>query len=297
MVDSPDAPAPSVPGLPGALPGTIQSILGRARVVITPYPFGVSDADNLRIVAVNSAPGITIEIHGRQAAAGLESTPFRYVHTPASNRTPTTEDFTLGAGLVTNLSVFAAGGSPLIGQTFVIMQLIRSMGSVGYVMGTLLSGYVTSTQGLGWPGSAIQSSIEGGGYIRTILGTQPAVGTEVVEVVPAGARWEVMAFTTALQCSGAAGTRLPRFASKVGAAYAIFSPSSLTPIAGALSYHSFSEGVALSAAISGVVGIGGLPVNNCLLAGQSLQTDTGGLQAGDQWSAPCMTVREWLEAA
>src|SRR5262249_46183156 len=111
-----------------------------------------------------------------------------------SNRTAKTEDFVLGGGLVTNLSVFATAGSPLIGQCFVIVQLVRSLGVTAYVMGTMLQGYVTTTQNLGWPGSAIVSSTDGEPAIRDIVGTDPVAGAGWSETVPAGARWELVTF-------------------------------------------------------------------------------------------------------
>lgn len=296
MFDALDGGGGEPPPLPGALPGTIGSILGRARVVVTPYPFGVSDADNLRIVSVNSAPGITIEIHGRTVVGGFESKPFRYVHTPNSNRTAKAEDFVLGAGLVTNLSVFAAGGSPLIGQTFVIIQLVRSMGAVAYVMGTLLAGYVTSTQGVGWPGSAIESSIEGGGYYRTIVGTQPAAGAGINETVPAGARWELCSLYAVLTTNGAVANRVVELDAFTGANAKVVSMSPVNQPASRSWGYIWGVGMLNTTRADGGSYNLPWPTPMALLAGDTIQSQAVGLQAGDQWNAPVYTVRELLEA-
>lgn len=278
--------------LRAALPGA----LSRARVVITPYPFVAGAGDYLRVISLNSLTGATIEIHGRQAARGFEGTPFRFVHTPLTNRLPKTEDFPLNAGLVTNLSVYSSAGSPLIGQTFVIIQLVRSVGSVAFVLGTLLQGYVTSTQNLGWPGSAIQSSIEGGGYPRTIIGTRPAAGAETVETVPTGARWSLERVLVGLTTSAAAGNRNVRLTilSAGSATGSITSPLLQPPsttvlycYAPNLSYQQDSAGSRLSAPL----------MRPCILrAGDTFTTETIGLQAGDQWLFPQYALTEWLEA-
>lgn len=278
--------------LRAALPGT----LGRARVVITPYPFVAGGGDYLRVISLNSLAGVVVEIHGRQAGRGFEGTPFRFVHVPLSNRMPLSQDFPLNSGLVTNMSVFATTAQPLVGQTFVIIQLVRSLGSTAFVLGTLMQGYVTSTQGLGWPGSPIQSSIEGGGYVRQIVGTQPAAGADIAETVPAGARWELVSMRTHLATSATAGNRGANllFLSGVTAqAYAV-SPASIGPSFNA--FFGYGQGQPVAVDFANQVFQAPLPIGNRLLAGMQIQTTTTGMKAGDQWDAPQFIVNEWLEA-
>ncbi len=56
-------------------------------------------------------------------------------------------------------------------------------------------------------------------------------------------------------------------------------------------------GQTLSAPVSAGVNVAGLCHDLQLLAGDFIATITSGLQAGDQWTSPRFTVREWLEVS
>jgi hypothetical protein len=159
--------------LQSALPGS----LARGKVVVSPYPFGLSDDDNMRVTAVNSVANVVVNIHTRRVTKEMTVTADAPTLTPPSNRTPTSIDVPLAGGFVTNLSVFASGASPLKGQCFVIVQMIRGTGVAATVLGTLVAGYITANQPIGWPGSPIESSTDAEPCVRTIVGTVPAGGT------------------------------------------------------------------------------------------------------------------------
>lgn len=292
MVDAPNGNAGDI--IAGALPG----ILSRAQVVVSPYPFGVSDGDKLRVTVANTLAGITLEIHGRSVPRGEAAKPFRLPMAPASSGFPTTQDFPLAGGFITNLSVVAANGSPQIGQTYVIVQMIRGDGAAAFVMGTLLEGYVTATQALGWPGSPITDSITVGGYIRQIAGTKPAAGLEVFETVPNGRRWDVIAIFLRLQTSAAVGNRFTRldFVSPVVAYFAAFNASPLLA-----SQNGLYVAAPVSADLDVAIGGGDrwirmpIPLNFTMRQGDSFQSNTHNLSALDQWDAPYYVVKESLE--
>jgi len=297
MADGLDTAAQGAPAVSDVLASALPGIFSRARIVISPYPFGVSDADNLRIVSVNAAPGVTVEIHGRQAQAGLDSKPFRFVHTPNTNRTAKTQDFTLGGGLVTNLSIFASAGTPLIGQCFVIVQLVRSLGATAYVMGTLLQGYVTTTQNVGWPGSAIVSSTDGEPVVRTIIGTAPGGGADIVETVPAGARWELLSVRAVLTlAAGAAGTsgflsiddgsniyQQVRTGNSGG-------PTTVNPFVWTQDIQ--PQALTISGGQFNLLPLG----PNRMLAGHRFTLANDNAAINKTWSAPVYNVKEWQEA-
>lgn len=280
-----------------ALRGTLPGILSRAKVVISPYPFGLSDDDNIRITSVNAVAGVAVEIHYRLLTKEGEVKAGRFQHTPNSNRTAKTQDFNMAGGFVTNLTVFATAGAPLIGQTFVIVQLIRGFGSVAIVLGTMLQGYVTTTQALGWPGSAIISSTDGEPVVRTIIGTTPAVGVDIAETVPTGARWELLTVRAPLTL-GAGGIASPvRLQIDDGTnVYA----EGWTPNAGGASTVSpvtFSQNVQqqTSVVLGGTSVVGPL-TGNRMLAGHRFTIHTAVNPTAVQWSPPVYNVREWQEA-
>jgi hypothetical protein len=262
-----------------------------ARVIASPFQFWSTGEDNLRVLSVNALSGVGLTIQGRFIDAAGVIGAARWDHTPASDRTIRSSEFPLGVGAVT----------PQIGQTFVIVQLIRGAGAAALVLGTLLQGYVTSTQTLAWPGSPLQLSVDGGGTIRTITGTTPAAGQEVREVVPTGARWQLMTVHAQFTASATVATRRPRLAWNTGGTQSGISANVTNVTATQQGVFDWVCGMPLSAAVFPGDNVAGLPNELYLLAGDSFATATVGLQGidppVDQWSAPRFTVREWLEVA
>lgn len=268
---------------------------GGARVISSPFQF-VADADTfLRVVSVCSVAGVVLAVQGRRVDDQGALKAITETHTPASTRTVTTTTFRPGVGAILNLTVFAASGAPLIGQCYVMVQLLRSSGATAIVLGTLLGGCVTSTQALGFPGSPVVSSLEVEPVTRQIGGTKPAAGAEISETCPTGARWEMLGILTQFQAGGAAGTRFPdlrlrsggatvaQFLSNVGIAPGGFGLISWGPNLPQITYAGF--GYATAAYAGRLI----------LRAGDSFVTDTPGIAAADQYEGPNYQVREWLE--
>jgi hypothetical protein len=143
---------------------------------------------------------------------------------------------------VLNLTVFASAGTPTIGQTFVIVQLVRGKGAAATVLGTLLQAYVTSTQHLAFPGSPVQSSLDGPGAVRMFGGTQPAAGLNFTEIVPFGARWQLLAIRTRLTTSAVVATRVPILTIVNNAADQIYLPQYRGSPAGASDFYVWAAG-------------------------------------------------------
>lgn len=271
--------------------------IGGRGVVVSPFQFATSGEENLRIESVGSLTGVRVAVHYRYwtPTGGIQAN--TQFHTPHSDRTIARSDFQLGAGALLNLTVFADAGSPHIGQTFVRIQIVRGLSGATIVLGTLLQGYVTGSQDLGWPGSPIQSSIEGGGVLRAVTGTQPAAGQIISETVPTGARWELLAIAADLTTSAVAGDRRPRLHVTRAAGRVAASPQAGVQPPSKTQTHYWETGVPLAVELTDNANVAGLPVPTLLLAGESIQVFVDTLAASDQWSAPRLSVREWLEAA
>jgi hypothetical protein len=265
------------------------------RVITSPFQFYTSGEDHLRVTSVNSLTGVALKVRGRFVDNSGLILPLEHDHTPATNRTTVTTTIGLGVGAVLNLDVFASAGAPSIGQTFVVVQLVRGMGASGLVLGTLLQGYVTSSQHLAWPGSPLESSLEGQGAIRQIIGTNPAANVEITEFVPVGARWRVITFIAALATSAVVASRVPYLASIVnGSTTSLFPPAASIP-ASFTQYLQFCTGYT-TWVVGGVTAqAASLPTELLLPSGSALQTYTELMQAGDDWSGPTILVEEWLE--
>lgn len=265
------------------------------RVIASPFQFVTSGEDNLRIAAANSLTGVTLAIQGRRMTAKGTVEAFAWTFTPSADRLVTSTLFPLGVGAVLNLTIFAATGTPQIGQTFVQAKLVRGFSGAIVVLGTILQGYVTSNQELAWPGSPIQSSIETGGYPRVVLGTNPALGAQLTETVPTGARWELQGFIAALTTSAVAGTRQPALVFDDGTfTYGIaVNPGTLAP-SSTISFV-WQPGVPSAPSGGGFAPLGNLAVPVVMLAGHRMRSSSNNFDAGDQWDQVHYLVREWLQ--
>ncbi|OLB84955.1 MAG: hypothetical protein AUI15_33840 [Actinobacteria bacterium 13_2_20CM_2_66_6] len=264
------------------------------RVIASPFQFYVTGEDRLRIISVNSQTSVRVTFRWRFIDTFGKVQSNEEIHTPATNRTTGTNDYELGVGALLNLTAFASSGSPQFGQTFVIVQLIRGIGSAAIVMGTLLAGYVTGTQHLAWPGSPIQSSLDGQGALRTITGTTPGGGTEVSESVPTGARWQLLTFAGTLNESGGVAIT-PRLLGDDGAGVEHWSVSSEESVATNTFRYMWLTGLGYKVTAGHLPHTAGLSSEIRMLAGQRLRTNHEGVSGSFQWSAITYTVREWLE--
>jgi hypothetical protein len=125
-----------------------------------------------------------------------------------------------------------------------------------------------------------------------IVGTDPAAGGEILETVPAGAQWRLIAMRATLVTDVTVINRVVRLASDDGA-------SSFVQIDVAYAQPQ-STGIVYTFADFSLRGIGavdtvvcGFPGRAILGAGFRFRTATFNLQAGDNWSAPVYMVEEW----
>ncbi len=266
-----------------------------ARLIAAPFQFLTTDDDNLRVESVNSLAGVVIAIQGRRIDERGFTVPFVFTHTPKSDRTVATSNFKFGRGALLNLTVFASAGAPLSGQTYVVVKLIQGLTGATIVLGTLLSGYVTATQPLGWPGSPIVRSTDGEPALRTITGTTPGVGTDFSETAPTGARWELVILFSRLTTSAAAPTRLPQLRWNTAGLQVgrfINTVAQGPSVVGRYTWAPNLPSVGDTVNLAWTTPTHGRPL---LLAGDSFASETINRDAGDQWDAPRYLVREWLE--
>jgi len=265
------------------------------RVLASPFQFLTTGEDNLRIACANSLAGVTLAIQGRRLTSQGSIEAFAWTFTPTSDRLVTSQLFSLGVGAILNLTIFAAVGAPQIGQCFVQAKLVRGFSGALVVLGTILQGYVTSSQELAWPGSPIQSSIETGGYARVVTGTTPALGAQLSETVPTGARWELRSLLAQLTTSAVAGVRQPALVLNDGArTYGLaLNPGTLGPSA-QLTFV-WQVGLPAVPVTAGYSPIGNLPYPLTLSGGHRVFSVLNGGDPGDQWDTVHYAVREWLE--
>lgn len=273
------------------------SVLRQAGVGPAPADFVTTKDDQLRISSVNSLVGVTLSVTGRVTDDTGLVTPVQFLHTPATDRSLTSDDFVLGAAARLNLSVQASVGTPRIGQTYVLAQLVRGITGAQVILGTLFAGYVTGAQPLGLPGSFIESSIATGGVIRALAGTNPAVGAEVSETVPTGARWQLLAFRVGFATSGTAINRRPTLVLQGNGVSVANIPLFAVVGENTNATISWLPGAPVESSPTTVAMLALLPPEAILLAGDTITTSTINLQPGDDYTGPNILVREWLEVS
>jgi hypothetical protein len=269
--------------------------LTSGRVTPAVFPFYTTGEDNLRIVSFNAAGNVQLRLVARLLGRDGRPSPSQWFHTPNSDRSAKSNDFNLSGQTLLNVTVSANSGAPLIGQCFVIVQLIRGLGAAAIVVGTILSGFVTATQALGFPGSPIQAATDGQGYLRLITGATPAAGSDIVETVPTGARWQLVSFHTTLTTSASVGNRTPQTRT-MSPLVEVFRSANSNNIAASFTAHvTLAPNVGYGFNPTQLYMTIPTPQDSVLLAGAQIQVICPGLAAGDQWSAPNYVVREWLD--
>lgn len=273
----------------------ISSAAGR--VIASPFQFYTTGEESLRLVTLNSAAGVVLTISGRFLSPSGDILVSRWTHTPNTDRTAKGEVFPLAPGAILNIEIFASTGVPKFGQCYVILALARGDLPALTLFGRLLQGYVTPFGALSYPGSPIASATDGEPPPRTIVGTLPAAGNDVVETVPTGARWELLSVHSTLTM-GAAGLASP-VAFTLDDGTNTFSRSGTGNAGGATTINPvcFAVGVQQqTVAVAGGVFLGAPITNNRLLAGHRFRLHTDVNPAQVTWAAPVYNVREWLEA-
>lgn len=272
-------------------------IFGGGRLLPSPSQFFLTGEDRLRIVSANSVAGVSLKVQWRTAIPGGDVVPNSQSHTPNSDRTVKQQDFELGSGSLLNVTVFAGAGAPLIGQTYVMVQIIRGEGLAAIVLGTILAGYVTAVQALGFPGSPIMSSTDGEPFVRTITGTAPGAGLNFGESCPTGARWEILRVMNQLTTSVAAANRYAQFrVVQNGVRTVTVDPAGAAGAASQWDYM-WAPNLTPVAALTGTVYQQPFPDRLLLVGGDFFFSSTTNLQAGDVWAQPMYVVREWLEVS
>lgn len=262
----------------------------------SPYSFEFTAASALRLTVHNSQSGVTVAVHYRMLDPSRRILTNRYELVPTADRAPATGEFVIGEGYLLNLTIFASSGTPRRGQTYVRLQAIHGRSTSATVIGTLVQGYVTAQQDRAWPGSPLETSIEGIALTRTVVGTQPAALADIAETVPTGARWRVRGFTAFYQCGALAGNRVPNARLHTTGGANIYSYSPVTLIAGESTTLAYALGMPLDKDIAGFkVTTAGLP-DIVLLAGDTVNASMAGRVGTDQWGVPFLLVDEWLEA-
>lgn len=253
----------------------------------------------LRVTVLNGAAGVNLAVRYRALDLEGRSPASSDTIIPATNRTSGTTIIRMPVGWVFGVTVFATAGSPIDGQCYVVVDLMRGEGAGATVQQTLAQGYVTTTKKLTLPGSPLLGPVEGPGALRPIVGSVPGAGADISEVVPTNARWQLLAFQSRLVCSAAAANRHPELTLDDTTNEFERGPSLAALIASSTTRISWVPGASQQVSSSAAPGawIVSLGDELFLPSGGHIKTVTQNIQAGDQWDAPRYLVREWIDVS
>lgn len=253
--------------------------------------------DNLRVTAYNALASVTLNIRSRVLSLDgtIQASDDRLV--PSTARAASSLVLVTDEGWLLGGEVFVSGAAPLVGQTYVVVEVVRGSSGAVTPLQVIAAGYATAKMPLVFPSSPIASSLDGVGALRSITGTTPGAGVDISESVPTGARWELLAFHALLTSAVAAANRVVQLTLDDGTTIYARVSNQQNQAASLAWRYSWAAGVPLLNPGNLLVVHGTLPVNLRLGAGHRARTATTAIQAADQWSEVQYLVREWIEGA
>lgn len=257
--------------------------------------FYVQSDDRLACVVHASVASLVVRFSGYFLSANGEVRQYAIDVSPTSDRAATSQTQIFGEGFLLSCITSLVSGNANRGQCYVRARIQRNTGAPVLPIVRLLAGYLTDDYSPSFPFGKIESPLEGPGMLRSITGTNPAAGVEILETVPTGAVWQLHAFVATLVTDGTIATRRPRFFIDDGTntVYLAAWPGS---VALSTTYQLVIAETGLSSGNVVAEELQTLWLNVRIPAGYRLQTIVQALQAGDNWGAPQLYVEEWLEA-
>jgi hypothetical protein len=263
----------------------------------TPSSMFMRFDDNIRVTSYNAlaSVGLTIRARVMTADGGIDDSVD--TQTPNTDRTAKTTIVRTDEGWLLGGQVAVTAAAPLVGQTFVVVEIIKGDTANALAVQLLAAGYVSAKQPLMFPQAIGASSLDGGGALRSITGTTPAAGAEISETVPTGARWELISIMAQLVTSATVANRISTLLLDDGANVFARSQSRNNATASSTTRPAWMAGVNGQAELDASTIAIGLPIGLRLSSGFRIRTLTINIQVGDQYSAVQYLVREWIEGA
>lgn len=256
----------------------------------------ISPEDSLYVVLWPSVSNVTITVNLRIVRPDGAIMISRYDVVTAGTRSPQASVLPLGEGFVLSATINAFASNNLRrGQCYAVLMYLRGqITSTTQFTQTLCAGYVTALDPLFYPFGKVGSAFEARGSIRSIVGTTPAAGADIVETVPTGAVWRLIAFNYAITTSSTAGSRTLGLQVDDGTNVFLSLQSNFQPAANAT--FNYSWGAGLPSFILGNPGsIEPLPVELYLPAGFRIRTLSTVIASNDQYTSPKYLVEEWMQ--
>jgi len=215
--------------------------------------------------------------------------PFAEQHTTNADRSLAENTFELH-GLPTYMQISPLTVPVRRGECYIRATLMMD----GEPVLRLSAGYLTDSKTISWPPGVFEGFTEGPGLIRTVTGTNPAAGAEFAETVPTNTRWKLRSLLVQLVADVNVATRRVNLYLDDGATDFIIIPAGVTQIASETWTYAWWGTVKASSEVGGMIEVNLLSGLE-LAQGSRLRSATSNLQAGDNFTAPILSIEEWIE--
>lgn len=253
----------------------------------------VDDRDALRFGVVTALSSMVIGCSGTLLNTSGELVTFDMRVAATNDRVETVLTQNIGAGWLLSAHPYVASGTLVDRAVYTSARLVREAGAIDLPMGMLFSGYLDAWRQPSFPFGHNEGPTEGSGRIRSITGTDPAAGVEISETVPTGAVWRVLAATVLLVTDATVANRAVVWTIDDGTTNLY----KLWPGVSQTASQSIRHVISRQGAYRG-------SDNNSyfhtpafemwLPSGYRIRTETNSLQAGDNFAAPLLLIKEWL---
>lgn len=269
--------------------------IGRG-LVASSFQYYLTGAESIRVSAISRYSNVKVDItyrfwreQDRQIQVNRDAL------TVSLDDPPTLKSVGLDAGALLNLRLSTDDTRPKLGMLWVRAQLVIGDGAAAQVLGTLLQGYISAQNDLGWPGSPLQTMHESHGSIITapwVVLAGPAVSTNV----PPHSRWRVVSGRFVLQAVGAGPARTPIVFTTNSAGIVTWSSGNgQSCAAGNIRTYSFGAGVAPSDVIGLDQTMLSWPTDMELGPLDTVQAAFLSGQVTDLVTNTALLVREWFD--
>jgi hypothetical protein len=161
-----------------------------------------------------------------------------------------------------------------------------------------MQGYIDRRHDIGFPQFQPSTAADGDYFPRIITGTDPAAGGSIAESVPTNAVWEVVAIAATLTTDATAATRRPVLVLDDGGVAVLAAITAADTQLASVSNKRFTwaSGCPMDTPGGGVSNVHqAIPQRVLLRQAHRVRITAENLQAGDNFSAPVLMVRERLE--
>ncbi|MBA7480324.1 hypothetical protein ES707_15775 [subsurface metagenome] len=257
-----------------------------------PSRFYLRPFERIEIRSWCSVADVVLGIHGLILTPQGIVQEISEVHSPNSDRSEASSLYFMSEGFLLHLQVRIESCALLPGECFVSVHVVRGLAGAGVRVSTLFADYITPLVSPTYPVSGINQSTAGVGAVRSITGTDPAAGVEISEVVPANAKWEILAVRFTLVTLAVAGDRIVHLHLDDGTD--TFADICVTTVhaASTTKIYNFANFGSTQLAPTDCLYIPLPPF--LLLEGYRIRTETEAIAIDDDFSAPQLLVQEWL---